>query len=133
MKAQECQRAARIKWKAEQPENKRKTPRCSVELEVSIHTEHNFYTGITENISEGGVFVATHERIPLGTDLELSISLPDHPMIQVIGEVRWIRELSEFTSDFSPGIGVQFINLSLADRKAIEKFIVKRSSLLYET
>ncbi|HEU5076246.1 MAG TPA: hypothetical protein VFU02_18765, partial [Polyangiaceae bacterium] len=35
-------------------------PRAAVELDVSLGSDHNFYAGFVENLSAGGVFVATH-------------------------------------------------------------------------
>ena len=41
------------------PDLRRTSPRFDVELEVSLASESNFYVGLTENISAGGLFVAT--------------------------------------------------------------------------
>ncbi|HUU00850.1 MAG TPA: TIGR02266 family protein [Myxococcota bacterium] len=112
--------------------NQRTRPRLSVQVDVSLHTEHNFYAGLTDNISEGGLFIATHENLPLGTQMNLTLSLPDHEPFEVEGEVRWLREYNDFTSDVSPGVGVAFNDLPDARRALIEQFIRQRSPLLYE-
>jgi uncharacterized protein (TIGR02266 family) len=106
--------------------------RIAVSVEVSMHTEHNFYTGITENISEGGLFIATHDIVPMGTLVDMTISLPEKSPIEASGEVRWVRELSDLTEDMSPGVGVQFGDLKDQDKATIEEFIRSRSPLLYE-
>jgi uncharacterized protein (TIGR02266 family) len=113
--------------------NNREHPRLAVAVDVSMHTEHNFYTGLTENLSEGGVFIATYEVPALGTEIELTISLPNHPPIKTVGVVRWHREYNKFTSDLAPGIGVQFATLDKPDHDAIIRFIREREPLLYET
>ena len=41
-------------------ENRRRQDRFSVELEISLETEHNFYAGFVENLSSAGLFIATH-------------------------------------------------------------------------
>jgi uncharacterized protein (TIGR02266 family) len=122
--------------KPEQPEKgveQRVHPRLAVEVEVSLHTEHNFYAGLTENLSEGGLFIATYEDLPVGTNMDVVLTLPDHPPIKAKGIVRWVREHSQFTEDVSPGVGVQFSGLSEDDRAAIERFIKAREPLFYET
>ena len=42
----------------------RRYPRHDVELEVTMESESNFYMGLTENLSEGGIFIATHMLKP---------------------------------------------------------------------
>jgi len=116
-----------------QPDQKRTHPRVAVEVEVSMHTEHNFYTGLTENLSEGGLFVATYENLSIGTLVALTIRLPDHEPFKAQGQVRWVREHSEFTSDVSPGVGVEFTELQTNDQALIEQFIQTRTPLFYET
>jgi uncharacterized protein (TIGR02266 family) len=111
---------------------KRQTPRVAAKIEVSLHTENNFYAGITENLSEGGLFIATYENLPVGTELELTVAIPNHPPIKTTGTVRWIREHNQFTSDVSPGVGVQFQQLGDSDRRAIEAFLRTRAPMLYE-
>jgi uncharacterized protein (TIGR02266 family) len=119
---------------ADAPEkpNNRLHPRLAVAVDVSMYTEHNFYTGLTENLSEGGLFIATYEVPSLGTEIELTISLPNHPPIKTVGVVRWHREYNKFTSDLAPGIGVQFLTLAKPDHEAIERFLREREPLLYE-
>lgn len=112
--------------------DRRRTPRVAVKVNVNMHTEHNFYTSIIEDISEGGLFVATCENIPEGTLVELTLSLPEKESIHVKGEVRWVRIYTEFNQDFSQGVGIQFLDLKEEDRRAIEHFIKLRKPLLYE-
>ena len=80
---------------------KRGHPRLAIDVKVSMNTESNFYAGLTENISEGGIFIATYDNFPMGSTMDLAISLPGQPPLQVKGVVRWIREHSQFTDDVS--------------------------------
>lgn len=125
--------APRAEQSAQSPGTQRTHERVKVAVEVSMHTEHNFYTGLTENISEGGLFIATYENLPIGTTIDVELGLPDHPPIQSRAQVRWMREHSEFTEDVSPGVGVQFIDLGDDERRAIEAFLQKRPPLFFET
>ena len=107
-------------------------PRVAAEVPVALFSEHNFYSGLTENISEGGVFIATYQTLPVGTELELTIVLYETTRIKVVGEVRWIREHNELSPETLPGIGVQFVSLPQTARVAIEQFIEGRSTMLYD-
>ncbi len=111
---------------------RRASPRFAVELDVSLGSEHNFYAGFVENMSAGGVFVATHMLKPVGEKLELAIHLPDNEVVvRGIGEVRWIREYSE-QSNVPPGMGVRFVHLEPASLEAIEAFLAQREPLFFD-
>lgn len=113
-------------------DNRRTHPRYAVELEVGITSEHNFYAGFVQNLSEGGVFVATHTTKPIGSVVELAITLPDaDEPIRAKGEVRWLRSYSE-TSDSPPGMGVRFVEIGSGAVVAIERFLLDREPLFFD-
>jgi uncharacterized protein (TIGR02266 family) len=106
--------------------------RHNVELEVTMESETNFYMGLTENLSEGGLFIATHVLKPLGTQIEVSFKLPEAPeTIKVTGTVRWLREYSP-TSDTSPGMGVRFEHIDQEQVEYIRKFLASRDPLFHD-
>lgn len=106
--------------------------RYSVDLDVSLGSDHNFYAGFTENLSEGGVFVATHLIKPVGERLELTIHLPDSDaVIRGVGEVRWLRAYSE-QSNVPPGMGVRFLDLEPGSLEAIEGFLKQREPMFFD-
>jgi type IV pilus assembly protein PilZ len=112
--------------------NRRGNARFKVELTVSVSSAHNFYQGFAENLSRGGLFVATHQARPVGEDLELSIHLgQDDEPICAMGKVCWVRDFSEH-SDVSPGLGVKFTNLSSDDEKKILKFLETREPIFFD-
>lgn len=92
--------------------------------------EHSFYTGFSENISEGGLFVATYTFLPqLGDRFSLSFSLPDQPTLEVVGEVAWIREHSPRNPMVSPGFGCRFLDLTDEDKERINQYIHKEGAM----
>lgn len=113
---------------------RRKYPRKPLQVEVGVYTESNFYQGFSENISEGGIFVATYDIRSKGEIIELEFKLPgEEEPIRVKGEVRWIREYNPTNPEMSPGMGIQFIGLSEEAKKKIERFIKeKREPYFYE-
>jgi len=113
-------------------DERRQHYRAALQASVSLSSESNFYTGFTNDISEGGLFVATHNLAPRGTVMELEFSLSDEEEpIVVQAEVRWVCEYSA-SSDGHPGMGLQFKNLQEKDRQRIERFVKMRETLFYD-
>lgn len=92
--------------------------------------EHVFYTGFSENISEGGLFVATYAFQPrIGERFRLNFSLPHQTPIEVVGEVVWIRIYSPNNPNLSPGFGCRFLHISDTDKNDINAFIQQQGAL----
>ena len=117
-----------------QPTQQRQAERHDLEISVDLDSDTNFYTGLTQNISTGGVFIATHQIKKVGERVQLKFNLPGAPRpVQCMTEVRWIRENSSLhRTDSPPGMGVRFIDLSDEDRGIIEGFVQSRESLFYD-
>lgn len=115
-----------------QPPNNRQYTRYSVDLDVTMVSDHNFYAGFAENLSAGGIFIATHMLKPVGEMLDFSINLPgiEQPVTGV-GEVRWVREYNE-RSNVPPGMGLRFVDLAEGSAEAIEQFLRGRDPLFYD-
>jgi uncharacterized protein (TIGR02266 family) len=111
--------------------HRREHSRFSVDLDVTVGSDHNFYAGFAENLSAGGVFIATHKLKPVGSKIELSINLPDGAQVKAIGEVRWIRVFNE-RSDTPPGMGVKFEGIDDASVTAIQGFLSRRDPLFFD-
>jgi uncharacterized protein (TIGR02266 family) len=114
--------------------NVRASERFDLEIKVDLESDHNFYTGLTQNISAGGLFIATHHLRRIGDRISLKFMLPGNEApVQVETEVRWIRENSALTrADGATGMGVRFINLSPGATAAIQQFLATRDSLYYD-
>ena len=105
----------------------RRSHRVDLEVDVSFESEHNFYTGFGENISSGGLFVATHALRIVGSTLRIKFHLPNvADPIEADGVVRWVREVGEV------GMGVQFVQLSEPVQQAINAFISRRDSIFFD-
>ena len=120
---------------AEHQPNVRAAERFDLEVTVDLESDHNFYTGLTQNISSGGVFIATHHLRRIGDHITLKFTLPGSAKtLEVETEVRWIRENTALLSAGESGIGmgVRFINLSVEAQAAINAFVTSRESLYYD-
>jgi len=125
-------------------EDRRGQPRFLLSLSISMRGENNFYTGLSENISEAGVFIATAHVLAIGTPVMLSFTLPgsDDP-ISVVGTVRWLRGPNatakaedvfgqQRDAAVKPGIGVQFSAVSEESHYRIRAFMQRRSPDFYD-
>ena len=110
--------------------SRREDPRIRRELEVEFSHETEFYAGITADLSQGGLFIATYHPYPLGTRLDLGFELPDGTAVKARGQVRWLRE--EVPGVSRPGMGVAFEQLSQEALAAITSFCRQRAPLYME-
>jgi uncharacterized protein (TIGR02266 family) len=119
--------------KLESVASQRGAPRAQVIVSIDMFSEHNFWSGLTMNMSEGGVFVATHHAVPQGTVLALELTLPgSETPITAVAEVRWTRDYNG-ESDVPPGLGLQFIGLDEISLARIRAFVATiRDPLYYE-
>ena len=108
------------------------TVNVDVQTVLSMNTSHQFYTGFSENIEEGGIFVATFEPKPIGSRVLVNFKLPGGRPVTARGEVQWVREYNPLTPETAPGMGVKFVDLLPGDRQAIEEFSRSRAPLFYE-
>ncbi len=112
----------------------RRAARVPFVVEVTVASEHNFWSGFTYNVSMGGIFISTDRILPVGSLVTIELNLPpDEKVHTLTGEVRWIREL-EGSSDESPsGIGLQFSEIPSDADARIKSFILEqRDSLFYD-
>ncbi len=113
------------------PTQRRVHERVSLCAEISMGSDSNFFTGFTNDISEGGVFVATVNLLPIGTQIDLSFSLPGGPKIDGKGEVRWLREFDEKNPETFPGMGIRFLDIPAPSVEAIHAFAQHREPLFF--
>jgi uncharacterized protein (TIGR02266 family) len=102
---------------------KRRKPRAIAYLCIDLCSRDAIWTGLTMNISEGGVFVATLEILPVGSVVALHLELPCSKRIMCLGEVRWTRGYTG-SDDVPPGMGIRFVGLDLDSAAAIRAFVL---------
>jgi len=109
----------------------RGSARIPMQTQVDMSSDSNVFTGFSTNLSEGGVFVATVNLLPVGTPVDLTFSLPGKTRITVKGEVRWTREIDDRVPDVFPGVGVRFVELGVDEAQALQRFVATREPLFY--
>jgi uncharacterized protein (TIGR02266 family) len=114
-------------------DERRSSPRYQVQVEVGMQTESNFYTGLTQDLSGGGVFVATNQIRPVGERIKVLLTLPGQTEpFEILTEVRWIRSSTLSRGVDDPGMGLRFLQMSPRARKVIGDFITQRDSLFFD-
>jgi uncharacterized protein (TIGR02266 family) len=103
--------------------------RVSVEVEIGLSTDSHIYTGLSLDVSTGGVFVATYEPARPGTAVSLHFVLPDGHAVNAEGVVRWTRDATE---DAPPGMGVAFVGISVEALDHIAAFCASRPPLYFD-
>ena len=116
------------KGEAAKHEEQRTHPRVSMQIEIGLGSETHFFSGLSGDVSEGGVFVQTYQEIPVGSEVELELKLPTG-QLTTHGTVRWHRSKSDSAP---PGVGVAFEALTDDARSAIHDFCEARAPLYYD-
>jgi len=98
-----------------------------------MQTENNFYTGLTQDLSGGGIFVSTHQLRPVGERIKVLLTLPGQgETFEIITEVRWLRDITLSRSTDEPGMGLRFLQMTPRARNAVSDFLTKRESLFFD-
>jgi len=101
-------------------EDKRKAKRVSYACEVECFgVSTNPLNPRISDISSTGAFVDAMTSLPVGTKMNLRFSLPNR---QITATAEVVHSMEHF------GMGVQFVDLSDGDRKAIEEFVHQSES-----
>jgi uncharacterized protein (TIGR02266 family) len=108
----------------------RKTPRHIARIRVHFGTnQETLLTDYAINVSTGGVFIETEATLPVDTLLEVEFILPqDVETIRCEARVAWLNRPEHMVNPNLPiGMGLQFVNLSPNDMKAIREYIKKEA------
>jgi uncharacterized protein (TIGR02266 family) len=106
-------------------------PALEVSLMVDLDSESNFYVGFAEDLSDGGIFVATHAPRKIGSRVELAITLSNQEPMRAKGTVKWVREYSDAIEGV-PGMGIQFDHVSRQDVERILEFARGRPPMFFD-
>jgi len=77
------------------------------------------------NISSGGVFIEANRILPEGTVLTIKFNLPNSAVvIYTHARVAWVNDpLALKKASLPPGMGLQFLTLSMKDMHTIRTFL----------
>lgn len=111
-------------------EEQRASQRVAVGVDIHLASDSHFFSGLSGDISEGGLFLSTYRSLPVGSAVEIEFSLPGSGTpLHARGEVRWLREHS---TGQPQGVGIAFDHLEEDDRERIHRFCTMRPPLYYD-
>jgi len=92
---------------------------------VTIRDDGDVYYGMTGDISGGGLFVATFDKLPAEGEIQLSFSLPDDKttLVEKRGRVVWRNSKDHPVSPLPEGFGVEFMSVTREEYLAIKEYI----------
>ncbi len=96
--------------------------RREFEVKVDFFSANTFFTGFTENISEGGLFIATEAPFEIGDELDVTLSVMNREATNYKVVVRWIRPPGAI-GGLPAGMGVQFKHIEEVEREKLQAFI----------
>jgi uncharacterized protein (TIGR02266 family) len=108
------------------PADRRATQRVAIEVDVSIGGADRVVTGVSGNVSVGGLYVSAYRTLPEGTRVSVRFRLPTGHVMGT-GVVRWTHE---GRPGRLPGMGIELVELDAMDRDCLERFCGKRPRFL---
>lgn len=91
---------------------------------VDCETEDTFLYAYITNISALGIFVRTHKPLEIGTRLTLRFQPPGADQAFVVrGIVQWVNAINPLRENLNPGMGVQFVDLTAAERELLVELV----------
>jgi uncharacterized protein (TIGR02266 family) len=96
--------------------DKRKHPRIVVHIQATYRSGNLTLDSYATNLSQTGLFLASRSSDPIGTESQVTLSLPGRT-VRLSAHVVWCG---------SDGMGVRFNNLSRDDRLSIANFLIAR-------
>lgn len=99
---------------------RRSSERIDVVWSVDCTTEQTFLYASITNISEMGIFVATHDPLEVGTRLTLRFAMPgDEAPFILVGQVQWVNPIRMLADNPNPGMGIRFVELTGEHRERL--------------
>jgi Tfp pilus assembly protein PilZ len=99
-----------------------------LDVEVSLVSESQFFAGLSGDVFEGGLFIATYRVLPIGTLADIAVRLLETDL-SIAACVRWTRDTR---SSVVAGLGVAFVSLSGEARDHVERFCSLRAPLYHD-
>jgi len=110
---------------------RRSSIRVPVEVRAVLKSASDLRECMALNLSEGGVFLATDDILPLGTETDLVLELAEEKTeVSVSGIMQW--QCSGNDDPLPEGIGILFTDLDDKQSAALRRFIDGETEALVE-
>jgi tetratricopeptide (TPR) repeat protein len=106
--------------------------RAPLSVNVGGTTDSNFYVEESDQLIDGGVFVATYSPLAVDEQVTLTITLPGKQVARAYGRVMLTRDLMDAFADHIPGMCIAFERLDARSFGLIERFARKRPPMFVD-
>lgn len=100
-------------------EEKRQHKRFPKKVKSEVHSDGGMTFSTSRDLSNGGIFISTPEPVKIGSEVQLSITVPDESGIDIKGIVRWLNESD--TEERRTGMGIEFVDISESQKVKLKK------------
>jgi len=111
----------------------RRSNRAGLVLQLEYRSASHLLVSYCTNLSRGGLFVPSHEPLPPGTKLSLTLAVPgDSRPIELQAEVRWVRQFDAAEGPAGMGLAFAGIDTVLGHRidDLVKQFVPLRIDLV---
>lgn len=107
----------------------REAQRLPVSMNIAYSSDAHFLTDIVDDLSVGGVFIATDNILEIGSELDIKLRPPGHLLgLRVKGQVAWTSKHGQ-----RRGMGIRFIFASERQRRQLTHVVEKlRANIIKE-
>ena len=110
------------------PKEKRASKRININLIVDYKSDGHYFFDFCTDLSTGGIFIKTTRVKPIGSPIDITITIPDtKETLKISGEVLWTQKAGS-TQTHGVGMGVQFVDMPDRSRELIQQFISRYST-----
>lgn len=102
---------------------RRTQPRTQIRWPVTLLSTQDKIDGEIQNVSPTGAFISCKEPPPLEGSFFIIIKPPDRQTMSLAGKVIWSTILEPLEGNSTLGIGIQFTNMTPADRKFLSSLV----------
>ena len=100
--------------------------RQAIELSVEYKRLNTFFADYTRNISKGGTFIRTERPLDVRTEFVFALTIRGlSEPLRLRGRVKWIVTPADATPSSPAGMGIEFMYVNDAERRATEGIVEK--------
>jgi len=109
-------------------DERRSAPRVSAHLHLHLVYEDldELVESYSRDISEGGIYVKTENPLPIGSKVQLKISIVHQELMYIDALCEVVHADEKNGADPSRGMGVRFIEISPEGQQFIREFVLSR-------
>lgn len=100
---------------------KRQYPRVDKKVKSEVHSTDGMTYSTALDLSQGGIFIRTPESVKIGSEVQLSIKIPEGESIEIKGIVRWMND--DKKDDKKTGMGIEFVDINDKQKSNIKIFL----------